>query len=180
MRKKKEVSYVPTGSQHPKERSNYNFHIGSQSFSNVPFTVVEKHPFQAILGYPALKKKSTFSLTQLDNRSMTQKGDMLLERHQEMLEKLKPVSPCRAVKHEFKMGELLNNEPFQEPVRSIDRGRKKFLMKWIPSEISNDLIEEGELGNWISPLVLVTHSDKNKNPIPGDCRVCLDATKINK
>lgn len=77
------------------------------------------------------------------------------------------------------MGELLNHEPFQEPMRVMNMERRNFLLKWIPNEIANDLIEE-ELGDWISSLLLVTHFDKEKRPIPGDYRVCLDATKVSK
>lgn len=58
--------------------------------------------------------------------------------------------------------------------------RRNFLMKWIPDEVANDLIEEGEFGDCISPLVLVTHFDQEKKPIPGDYPVCIDATKVNK
>lgn len=112
---------------------------------------------------PCVKKRVHPQLNP-NQPTTTPRGDQLSTRHQQLLEQLKPVSPCRFVQHEFRLGEHLNNEPFQEP------------MKWIPAEIWNDLIEEGELGDWISSLVLVTHFDKNKRPIVGDYRVCLDAT----
>lgn len=168
------------GRSHFKGKVQLDFNVGSRSFSKIPFIVVESHPLQAILGYPALKKKSILSLTQISDETMTKKGTELPDRHQKLIEKLKPQSPCKVVDHQFELGELVNQDPFQEPMRVMNAERRNFLLKWIPTEIQNDLIEEGTLGDWISPLVLVTHYDKEKKPIPGDYRVCLDATKINK
>lgn len=65
-------------------------------------------------------------------------------------------------------------------MRVLNNERRNFLLRWIPNEITNNLIEEGELGDWPSPLVLVTHYDKDKLAISGDYRECLDATRINK
>lgn len=91
-----------------------------------------------------------------------------------------PTIPCRKIEHCFKRGELVHPLPFQEPLRRLNELKTKYLLEWLPKEVASGLIEEGELGDFLNPLVLVQHYDKRKKPIIGEYRVCLDAGRVNR
>lgn len=180
--KKKEGLYT-TGSGKGKTigTTTVKVSLASQPPTPITFTVVNEHPLQAIIGYPQLKKKSQLCLTQIvDHDEWTKTGEDLPAAHQEVLKILAPTIPCKNIEHEFKMGTLVQPLPFQEPLRRINEAKTKYLLEWIPQGIASGLIEAGELGDFLSPLVLVSHYDKNKVPIPGEFRVCLDAGRVNK
>lgn len=54
------------------------------------------------------------------------------------------------------------------------------MLEWLPKEVTSELIEEGQLGDFLSPLVLVQHYDKYKLSITGELKVCLNAGRVNR
>lgn len=131
--------------------------------------MVTNHPLQAILGYPLLRERSQLCLTQLPlTEEWTKSGLELPNEHQQVLKRLCPTVPCREIDDQFEMGNPVQPLPFQEPQRRLNDLKTKYLLEWLPKEVTSGLIEKGKLGDFLSPLVLVQHYDKNKCPIPGE------------
>lgn len=143
---------------------------------SITFTVVDQDPLEAISGYPLLRERNKLCLAQLSNNDeWTKSGDDLPPQHQKVLQQLIPSVPCRQIEHDFQMGEVVNATPSQEPMRTLNEVKANYLLAWIPKEVSSGLIEEGMLGDYLSQ-----HYDKSKQPIPGEFRECLDASRVNR
>lgn len=139
----------------------------------IQFTVVDEHSLQAIIVNPILRESIVFGAN-----SWTWWVDevrLWTTEHPQILQSLVLTSPCRKIEYQYIM---VNPVVFQEPQRHLNDMKTKYLLKWIPSEMTDDLIEEEEVGDFLS--LIVPHCDKAKIPIPSEDRVCIDASRVNR
>lgn len=130
--------------------ANIEARIANRPPRKVSFTVVDRHPFQAIIGYPLLRQKTKLRLTFLPlSEEWTKSGMDLPAEHEKVLEDLRPSIPCRKVGHKFEMGKLVQPLPYQEPQRRLNELKTKYLLEWLPREVTSGLIEEGQLGDYL-------------------------------